>query len=42
MANAVGLNAERGDAIQVSQVVFDTSAADAAEEAAAEILAAED
>ena len=42
MANAVGLNAERGDAIQVSQVVFDTSAADAAEEAAAEILAAEE
>ena len=41
VANAVGLNAERGDAIQVSQVVFDTSAADAAEEAAAEILAAE-
>jgi flagellar biosynthesis/type III secretory pathway M-ring protein FliF/YscJ len=42
VANAVGLNAERGDAIQVSQVVFDTTAAEAAEEVAAEILAAEE
>ena len=42
MANAVGLNVERGDAIQVSQVAFDTSAAEAAEAAAAEALAAEE
>jgi flagellar M-ring protein FliF len=42
VANAVGLNVERGDAIQVSQVAFDTTAADAAEAAAAEALAAEE
>jgi len=42
VANAVGLNVERGDAIQVSQVAFDTSAAEAAEAAAAEALAAEE
>jgi flagellar M-ring protein FliF len=41
VANAVGLDVERGDAIQVSQVAFDTSVADAAEEAAAAALAAE-
>lgn len=35
VSNAVGLDATRGDAIQVSQVAFDTSVADAAAEAAA-------
>ena len=42
VANAVGLDVARGDAIQVSQVAFDTSVADAAKEAAAAALAAEE
>jgi flagellar M-ring protein FliF len=37
----VGLDAERGDAIQVSQVAFDTSVADAAKAAADAALEAE-
>lgn len=41
VANAVGLDAARGDAIQVSQVPFDTSAADAAAAAAAAAAEAE-
>lgn len=41
VSNAVGLDAARGDAIQVSQVPFDTSVADAAAAAAEEAAAAE-
>ena len=41
VANAVGLDVERGDAIQVAQVAFDTSAAEAAPDAAAAAEAAE-
>jgi flagellar M-ring protein FliF len=41
VANAVGLDAARGDAIQVTPMPFDTSATDAAEQAAAAAADAE-